>query len=357
MNTSAITADGMAYAIPSSVSFNAANLTSLVKNRNTRFHLSLANHSLIGVLETYATFKRKTSPRYTNNSVVYNLQRLEEIIGESIMPLDVTDDFYVEFANFLLSDPEHPKKPSTVQNYFDNIRAALSWGTLHQCPVSETYKNYKVDRYEKTKVVLTPSQIAHIYYFDISKHHKELRALAKEMHIRSISFRQLEKVRDQFVLDCNIAQRYSDASRVDASCFDDTKTIYKTIQQKTGSKAKVNIVKWAIDKKITLEILKKYNYTAPCLNYDITNFNHCLHWLLRFIGGEFNEVIKTENKVHGVIIKEEKPLWKMITSHTARRTFVTYWLNRGASLPAIQRCTGHRDLRSIQAYCVMDDED
>lgn len=347
------------------VSFDASILSTLIANRGNRFHLDLSNHSLIGVLEAYSAFKQRSSPRFTNHAVIRAISALRDALnldpefGE-LMPTDVTDVFYEEFKQFLMSRPGArgtALKPSTIQNYFDNIRAALSWGAMHRCPVSETFKQYKVDSYEKTKVVLSPSQIAHIYYFDIDKNKDKIYAVIKDYPIRGFSFSNLHKVQDQFCFEANTAQRYSDASRISEENFDDTHTILKVTQQKTGGKAKVNIPNYAIDKKIVYEIMKKYNYKSPCFGMNISNFNRLLHILLQAIGGEFLEPILSENKINGQIVSERIPMWKLIASHTARRTFVSYHLKQGKNLLQIQRCTGHKDLRSIQAYCVLDDND
>lgn len=342
------------------IRFDSTRLSTLVANRNNRFHLDLSNHSLVGVLESYATFKQRSSPRFTNHSVINAVKQLQNEIGEDLMPIDVTDIFYEEFKSFLLSR-KSPRggqiKPSTIQNYFDNIRAALSWGAMHRCPVSETFKSYHVEAYEPVKVVLTPSQIAHIYYFDIDRNKDKIKEVLKTYPLRGFSFSNLHKVQDQFCFEANTAQRYSDASRISEENFDDTHTILKVTQQKTGSKAKVNIPNYAIDKKIVYEILKKYNYQSPCFGMNISNFNRLLHILLQAIGGEFLEPILSENKINGNIVSERIPMWRLIASHTARRTFVSYHLKQGKNLIQIQRCTGHRDLRSIQAYCVLDDND
>lgn len=348
------------------ISYDASRISTIIAYRNNRFHLDLSKHSLIGVLEAYATFKQRSSPRFKNHSIIEAIKNLQNAIRivdhnfSELLPIDVTDIFYEEFKLFLMSQKSQrggTLKPSTIQNYFDNIRAALSWGALHRCPVSETFKLYKVEAYEPVKVILTPSQIAHIYYYDIDRNKDKIKEVLKTYPIRGFSFSNLKKVRDQFCFEANTAQRYSDASRISEENFDETHTILKVTQQKTGGKAKVNIPNYAIDQKIVYEILKKYNYQSPSFGMNISNFNRLLHILLQSIGGEFLEPVLSENKINGQIVSERIPMWKLIASHTARRTFVSYHLKQGKNLLQIQRCTGHKDLRSIQAYCVLDDND
>lgn len=326
-----------------------------------RFRLDLSNHNLIGVLQAYQDYKQKLSPRFSVSAIIRLVEDLEAYLdGQTIKPDDVTDEFYAFAQSFLLSGARgRVVRPSTIVNYFSTISAALSWGALHRCPVSETFKRFKVDSYSRNKVALSPEQVAHIYYFDIDKNKVRIKELLnlKVHQMRGFSFRKLKMVKDQFVLDCNIGQRYSDAHRLDESCFDSTGTIYKTVQQKTGGHATVYITKYAMTREIAFEILHKYQYKAPCAAIDINNFNKYLHLLLNAIGGEFDKPVPSNNKILGRIVDESVPMWRAITSHTARRTFASYGLLHGMSLPQIQKCTSHKDLRSLQCYTIVSDID
>lgn len=326
----------------------------LLKSGFNEIPLDLSNANLLTVLSAFESHKRKLSPKYTNSSLVYNIKILEEMYGCTIMPYHVSADFYVYFKNFLL---ERGKKPSTIQNYFDTLRSALNFAGMHKAQLSETYKDYKVESYEKTKISLSLSQLAHIYYFQIDGNKSRIKEVLNTYPLRGFSFANLKKVKDQFVLEANCSQRYSDAHRINKDCFDESGLIYKTIQQKTGSHARIDFSKHSLDKDIAIEILKKYDYTSPTANMNISNFNRYLHILCQAIGGEFLRPIKTENKINGEIVVETCPMWRLITSHTARRTFITHHVLRGKmSLPEIQKCSGHKDLRQISRYTVVEDE-
>lgn len=62
------------------------------------------------------------------------------------------------------------------------------------------------------------------------------------------------------------------------------------------------------------------------------------------------DVVRVEERVNGVLVTENIPKWKMIASHTARRTFVTVNILRGKNIHAVKRCTGHSDLRHLEGY-------
>lgn len=343
----------------SAESFDFDGFSSLIKNRNSRFHLDLSNRNLVEVLEAYALRCKRINPNYKNDSVINFIKRFEEYTACEIMPIDITDEFYVYANDFLSLVPnEHGKtlKPTSILNYFDNIRACLNWASKHKCPISETYNIYKLDKYEKTKIALTVSQISQIYHFkfDTLDVRKKIRKLAEDMNIQNFSFTMLEKVKDQFVIECNIGQRYSDASHFDRTNFDEAGIVYRCTQQKTGAKAVVNIINNSIDKDITLEILKKYNYTSPCSNFDISTVNKYIHLLCRAIGDVFNKTVKTTNKIRGKLVEEVHKMWQLVTTHTARRTYITYWANNNnTNIILLQKCTGHKDARQINNYTIV----
>lgn len=354
ITTSSLAVASQPFQMTQSTLSTCSSFERLLRTPAHELELDLSTYSMVRIMETFASYKRKSSPKFTNSPTIYNLRKIEQLYGLTIMPDQITDQFYIEFKQFLLNEG---KKPSTILNYFDNIRSALNWASKHRAPVSETYNVYKVENYEKTKIALTPSQIALIYYYEIDKHHKDIHRALKDYPIRGFSFANMKKVQTQFVLDCNIGQRYSDAHRLDESCFDETKTVYKTIQQKTGSKARVDLMKNAIDTHIAMEILKNNNFAAPSARIRTSNFDKYLHLLCLVIGRDFLKTIKTENKINGELVTEYHQMWQLVTSHTARRTFITHHLNANTmSLPALQKCTGHRDLRQLNTYYVANEE-
>ena len=119
------------------------------------------------------------------------------------------------------------------------------------------------------------------------------------------------------------------------------------VQQKTGNLAVVNIDKYAIDAKTTYRILDQYDYRAPYIA-DIGNYNARIHVLMKDIG--FNELVRIEEKVSGTMVAKTFPKWKLISSHTARRTAVTVNVLRGHNVHDLKRCSGHSDLRVFDEY-------
>ena len=154
-----------------------------------------------------------------------------------------------------------------------------------------------------------------------------------------------------FVLSCNLGQRFSDMVRIDKTCFD--RNLFTILQQKTGTYAKVDIERMSIDRNTTYKILEKYGYESP-LKTDISNYDRYLKELFQYIG--FNELIKQETKVNGHIDIQYVPKWKLIGSHTSRRTFATNNIIRGLKTSEIRRATGHKSESAFEKYICYFDE-
>ena len=69
---------------------------------------------------------------------------------------------------------------------------------------------------------------------------------------------------------------------------------------------------------------------------------------MRDIG--FDDPVRLEEKVNGEMVTVAVPKWKLITSHTARRTAITVNVLRGHNVHELKKCSGHTDLRIFDNY-------
>jgi hypothetical protein len=127
------------------------------------------------------------------------------------------------------------------------------------------------------------------------------------------------------------------------------------VQQKTGNRCTLDINTMAIESKVVWEILERYGYYAP-YSGDINNFNSYLHELLYHIGEEFLEDVHIDNKVNGVIMRETKKKYQLISSHTARRSFATINTVRNIPRSKILRATGHSSEKAFNRYICYDED-
>lgn len=304
------------------------------------FEIDLRNATLREVVETMISVKERTHHNYGKrySGLLGHLSAIEMMSHTIIRPEQITDVFWTMFQNYL-SDNKGLKN-STINSLCDQLHNALKWGSLHNASVSKTYDMYDRRKAEITKVTLSPSDIARIYYFDVMK----IKGRRKH-HLQN-----LKKVKDMLVLSCCLGQRYSDLIRITPDCFEDG--VFKIKQKKTQNKAVVDIKRFAFDSKIAREILVKYNYYAP-YTCDISNYNKLVKELLKYVGME-SDVSVVEKKRGKMETKTDK-LWKRVTSHIGRRSFATNATTRNLPRYEIMRATGHSTESSFNKYIVYND--
>ena len=312
-----------------------------LRSPKSDLELDLSNATLIEVVQHYERIRKKTNPNFTRASLIYNLKIIEDLFGCIIMPSQVNEIFYSYFISYL---SEKGLKYSTIESYCNRLRSALRWSMRYHCAVSSSFDQFKVPKYTGNEVALTKDQVSHIYHFNIRNE-----ISYKECPNR-ISLSYIERVRDWFVLSCNLGQRISDMKRISRSHFDETLTKFTIIQQKTNTKAVVDIVKWTVDPIVTREILEKYNYQAPKLG-GTNNYNTALKFLLSKIGGQFLTLVKEETRdANGIVRVREVALKDKVHSHTGRRTYATLMLEARRDPAGIRLCTGHAPGRSFDKY-------
>ena len=307
----------------------------LIQSLYDPFVVNLQDATLMEVINTCISVKSKLHRGYKESlrCLINNLSLLEKECMVTLLPRQVTDIFWDFFISFCQG---RGLRASTISTICNQLRSILNWAVKYNATVSPTYNDVKAPKSRNQKIALTADEVSRIAYFDIDRFYADRRK----------DFRQtMHRVRDMFVLSCNLYQRHSDMVRIDPSCFDCG--VFRIVQQKTGNIAVVNIDKYAVDAKTTFRILKKYGYKAP-YTASIGDYNFYLHILMRDVG--LDDPVRIEERKNGVLESYNIPKWKLITSHTARRTATTIAVLRGHNVHCIKRCTGHTDLRVFDNY-------
>lgn len=299
------------------------------------FVLDLSNASLMELINACIKVKENVSPTYRQHlsCLINNLRLLEGVYRVKIMPVQVTDIFWAMFIGFL---QERGLAQTTIATLSNQLRSVLRWGSRYNVKISPSFDAVKIPAAKAPKIALTADDVSHIYHFDVDLFYAKRRS-----HFRE----NMKRVRDMFVLSCNLYQRHSDMVRIEPTCFE--RNTFTIIQRKTGSRAKVDITRDVIDPKVTLAILERYKYEAPYKG-DINNYNNRLRRLMKDVG--LVEPVRFEEKVHGEMQVDIRPRYELITSHTARRTAVTLAFLRGMNMHNIRKCSGHQSLDMVEAY-------
>jgi site-specific recombinase XerD len=149
----------------------------------------------------------------------------------------------------------------------------------------------------------------------------------------------LAKTRDLFVFCATTGMRYCDSQLFDPSWVDPN-NVLDFIQQKTGGKAYPPLY------SITRKILDNHGGIPPQISNQ--KYNDYLKNLFEEL--EMDRPIVTSIFRNRQVYREIKPLSEVISSHTARRTFITICLQKGMPLQDVMKMSGHSDYRSMKPY-------
>jgi len=244
--------------------------------------------------------------------------------------------FFDRYEKFLVSK-EHPflKEDEakrglfndTIFKYCATLRSFLQWSYengYHQN--TSAFSNIKTQIKRKAKneiVALTEEEVFQLLEKDLS------------------AAPRLERVRDLFCFGCFTGQRFSDIMRFSRDDFDGKKWDFLSIKVK-----KRVTVPFTGFIRHSLPILEKYNYTLPVISNQ--KFNEYLKEI-----GELAELNHPVRIIRFSGVKEvaiRQPKYEFMSSHMARRTFVTILLEKGVPITVVQKITQHADIRTLMKY-------
>lgn len=319
---------------------------------------------LVAFAEKYrddSTFAERTKIGYT--TTINKLIEFEKVYNVKLRFIDIDIDFYNKFKNWMLTSTyvkstTKDKKGKVIsenklyytKNYigalFKNIikfMRASKKGKVHDFE-GHMNEDFKSEKEETDSIYLTQEEIQRIYDLDITE--ELLRANGYKNQNLSTTIKSLNEERDRFLLGCFTALRHSDYSRLDNIHF------------------KEDIIRiWTVkrDKKVFVpmhfrvkEILERRNNILPSA---ISDQKH--NKQVKAIGklaGINEEVVLTKTR-GGKRVETISPKYKVITSHTARRSGATNMYLAGIDLKFIQDILGHSKIEQTIRYIKITAED
>ena len=238
----------------------------------------------------------------------------------------INKKFYNEFLKYCYNDLKHYS--NTVSRNVGLFKSFMLWAYNEK----HTYNN-EFQAFEKPKTVITEEvaltleQVTEIFNLEIEN-------------------KKYEKVRDVFVFQCLTGMRFGEMKAINENVISENAILLKEEKDATKEYREIPLF------EITKYILKKYNYKLPL----IANQKQNLYIKELLKTAEFNnETEFTKNteftRVQGVnVTKFVMPLHDRISTHTARRTFITIMKNKGIADKTIMSITGHRDLKTFNNY-------
>lgn len=248
-------------------------------------------------------------------------QNAYRLIGE-LMGRD-TDWNGVNMAYYyLLLDKLNERKYSKnyIASTISHLKGVMSSGFKLHYHLNTDYLNFAKSEEIPDSIYLTQTELDILWRLDLSDNES------------------LGKARDLFLLGCYTASRFSDYSKLSTA---DVRNGFLTFtQHKTG-----NAVTIPLSPKVA-EILERNGGHAPEIGH--AYFNHLIKEVCRRAG--FTEDVRVTKSRGTERITETVPKYKLISSHTARRTGATLLSQTGVSLQSLMLITGHKSLAAIQRY-------
>jgi site-specific recombinase XerD len=119
------------------------------------------------------------------------------------------------------------------------------------------------------------------------------------------------------------------------------------VTQKTGTSVTIPLPESAF------KILIKYNYKLPKQNNQTENEQ--LKLLCKIAG--FKEETTITYKLGGELISEVKQRWELVTTHTARKTFITNCLRAGIEAYLVMEIVGIKKESTFRRYVQVTNND
>lgn len=235
-------------------------------------------------------------------------------------------DFEVGFTDYLIKEKNISN--NTIGKYFMSLKIFLKHMEKRGTKLNPIYKDYRILSAPVDFVYLTSKELDDLLELD----------LKQRPH--------LERVRDVFVFQCGSGLRYGDIEKITWDDIHDNRIEITTEKTKQLLRIPLNkYTNWVIERNQGEEKL-------------IDPFqNQVQNRLLKELGAMMGMFGKHKVvKFYGTKRKEDtRAKWELISTHTARRTFVILALERGMRPEVVMKITGHTKLSTLQRYITISD--
>lgn len=231
-------------------------------------------------------------------------------------------EFHQNFSTYLTKEANLAL--NSIGNHFKHIKAVLNEAKAKGYEVNPAFtsKYFRKPKVEVENIYLSDSELKAIESLDLSGN------------------KRLDAVRDLFLIGCRTGQRYSDWGAISRKDIDSG--IIEITQQKTGKPVAIPV------HPIVVRIFKKYDGRLPKVMS-----NQKMNAYIKEVAAMVPELQATESTTRtkgGNVETQEQPRWKLVSTHTARRTFATLEYLAGTPSITIMAITGHTTEKAFLGY-------
>ncbi|MBI3258235.1 MAG: site-specific integrase [Ignavibacteriae bacterium] len=253
------------------------------------------------------------------NTTKNHLEEFMKVKKVSLTFDDINDTFFVSMTQFL----SEKKLSNNSQGRFFKIIKTF----MHDCFNKGLHTNIKfvkalkVFDEETTKIALNAG---------------ELEAIQKLTNLTP----KLEKLRDLFLVQLYTGIRFSDMKNLKPENLNYQEKVITIYTVKTQDPIVIPMIKKLQD------ILEHYKGKLPMVSSQ--KYNEGLKELCK--AAEIDTMIQLTHYIGNKRIDELKPKYELVSSHTARRSFITLSLVKGILPEHVMSVSGHKSRKSFQRY-------
>jgi len=267
--------------------------------------------------QSEAIKKRSTQAYTTIHTAIIAMQKKAK---KTFYLKDFDNAFFMDFIAYLRTEKDI--SDNTLQRKLGFFKSFLNWCIVSGYQVNMDFKKVRVKTRETSHVSLTEEELEILTKVELSE--------------------RLDYYRDLFLIGVYSGQRYSDYSRFNKKYIEGDNI--KIRAKKTGQFSYI-----PLSRKLKT-ILDKYDWKLRTIASQ--KFNIAVQDICKIAG--FDETIQVDKFYGSKKVSKDVPKWKMIASHTARRTFITLSLNKGVPEYLIMQVTGIKSLKTLQGYIRFD---
>ena len=286
----------------------------------------------VGVYEAFDSFfdskKGKLSENYLKSVMTLknHLQAFENIQRYKITFERLNLAFYELFTSYLMNDCGQVN--NTVGTNIRRLKYFLQWASKMEY---NKYSDYKMKEF---KAIESQTELTYLTEEELFK----LYELPLKPNTR------LYNVRESFCFGCFTGLRFSDIGKIKREDIKEDE-INITIQ-KTREIESIPLNDFA------KEILERNSYQLPTISNQKSN-----DYLKELCEkAKINDQVKITRFKGVERIEVVQPKFNLITTHTARRTFVTLSLEKGMRAESVMAITGHKSYKNFKKYIKLTDK-
>lgn len=245
------------------------------------------------------------------------------------LTFDCFDSTFDErFKDFLITDLYLTN--NTVAKHYKTLKVFLNWATEKGYNTSNEFQKLKAKVIDGEIYFLTWDELMKLFYIELESD-------------------KLKRVRDLFCFGCFTGLRFSDIINLKQENIHNDTIVVNTL--KTGTKAIIPLNKYSRILYERYQSNDKYSLFHTISNQKMNSY-------LKELGklAEINSPVQII-RYRGVVRSEKiVPKYEVMTSHVARKTFITNAMIKGMSTEVIMDITTHSSYKTFKRYFKVVDE-